>query len=387
MLSGHVHGEARRTDVVNGRTVFQMLADYQDRASGGEGWLRILRFVPGDNKIYVQTYSPWLNRFETDADSEFSLDFPMGGAFVPVGSSRRRADRRRRCRCRLSSRTRSTSGGRRSPTAAGRRRTGPVWRFTTGSAARSISRQSPSSQSVSTMEDTSAIVTLTATDPEGSPLTFTVVSGPCARDVERRGAVADLSARSRLHSGRDRFTFRANDGQANSTVATVSITSGRRTIRRLAVGESYSVTAGSVLNVSAPGVLGNDSDIDSASLQAQFATAPAHGALTLNPNGSFTYTPAAGYWGPDSFTYVAADGHPPQGSRSSPDGKPACRHNPTGRSNGQPSGTLPVGTVQATLSLTTSEAAACRYATTAGVAYPSMPARFRRPAGRRTRHR
>ena len=47
MLSGHVHDESRRTDVVNGRTVFQMLADYQDRASGGEGWLRILRFVPG----------------------------------------------------------------------------------------------------------------------------------------------------------------------------------------------------------------------------------------------------------------------------------------------------------------------------------------------------
>ena len=87
MLSGHVHGEARRTDAVNGRNVFQMLADYQDRASGGEGWLRILRFVPADNKVYVQTYSPWLNQFETDADSEFTIDFPMAGAFEEAGTT------------------------------------------------------------------------------------------------------------------------------------------------------------------------------------------------------------------------------------------------------------------------------------------------------------
>ena len=86
MLSGHVHDESRRTDTVDGQPVFQMLADYQDRASGGEGWLRILRFVPADDKVYVQTYSPWLNRFETDANSEFTLDFPMGGAFEDVGT-------------------------------------------------------------------------------------------------------------------------------------------------------------------------------------------------------------------------------------------------------------------------------------------------------------
>ena len=75
-----------------------MLADYQERASGGEGWLRILRFVPADNKVYVQTYSPWLNRFETDADSEFTLDYPDGRAPSRNAGTRRRsrADRSRR---------------------------------------------------------------------------------------------------------------------------------------------------------------------------------------------------------------------------------------------------------------------------------------------------
>src|SRR5262249_14105319 len=35
---------------------------------------------------------------------------------------------------------------------------------------------------------------------------------------------------------------------------------------------------------------------------------PAHGTLTFNANGSFTYVPAAGYSGPDTFTYRATDG-------------------------------------------------------------------------------
>ncbi len=37
-------------------------------------------------------------------------------------------------------------------------------------------------------------------------------------------------------------------------------------------------------------------------------TGPSHGSLTLNANGSFSYTPAANYNGPDSFTYKANDG-------------------------------------------------------------------------------
>ncbi len=307
MLSGHVHGEARRTDVVDGRTVFQMLADYQERASGGEGWLRILRFVPGDNKVYVQTYSPWLNRFETDADSEFSLDFPMADAFgavgtqsVPSGST---------VSVPLSALEPNTQYEWRATVtnAAGGVRTGPVWRFTTGGGGPINQPPSANNQSVTTTEDTSAVVTLTASDPEGNPLAYTVVSTPAHGTLS--GVVPSLIYQpSGNYSGADSFTFRVNDGQVNSNVATVSITVTPQNDPPVAAGESYSVTAGNVLNVAAPGVLANDSDIDSASLQAQLATAPAHGALTLNPNGSFAYTPAAGYSGPDSFAYVATDG-------------------------------------------------------------------------------
>ncbi len=81
----------------------------------------------------------------------------------------------------------------------------------------------------------------------------------------------------------------------------------------VAVGNSYSLQANSTLNVSAPGVLGNDTDVDSASLTALSGTGPAHGVLSLNANGSFSYTPASGYSGPDSFTYRATDGLDPSG--------------------------------------------------------------------------
>jgi hypothetical protein len=49
---------------------------------------------------------------------------------------------------------------------------------------------------------------------------------------------------------------------------------------------------------------------------------------------------------------------------------------PPVRSAGSPTGTLAAGTTQTTLSLTTNEAATCRYSTTAGVAYASMTKTF-----------
>ena len=55
-------------------------------------------------------------------------------------------------------------------------------------------------------------------------------------------------------------------------------------------------------------VLANDSDPDGDPLTVTGATAPAHGAASVNANNTITYTPAAGYSGPDSFTYSISDG-------------------------------------------------------------------------------
>jgi hypothetical protein len=74
---------------------------------------------------------------------------------------------------------------------------------------------------------------------------------------------------------------------------------------------SYSTDEDTPLNVSAPGVLTNDTDLDGDTLHAVLDSGPSHAAVngfTLNADGSFSYTPAANYNGPDSFTYHANDG-------------------------------------------------------------------------------
>lgn len=89
MHGGHIAGEGRRSDTYQGRTVHSLLADYQSRENGGNGWLRIMTVRPAQNRIDVQTYSPTLNRYETDSDSRFSLDVDLSGRgrpFVELGT-------------------------------------------------------------------------------------------------------------------------------------------------------------------------------------------------------------------------------------------------------------------------------------------------------------
>jgi VCBS repeat-containing protein len=76
----------------------------------------------------------------------------------------------------------------------------------------------------------------------------------------------------------------------------------------VAANDAYAVNEDTPLNVAAPGVLGNDSDPDGNPITAVKVSDPAHGTVTLNADGSFTYTPAANYNGPDAFTYHATDG-------------------------------------------------------------------------------
>ena len=72
--------------------------------------------------------------------------------------------------------------------------------------------------------------------------------------------------------------------------------------------DDYSTPENTPLHLDAPGVLTNDSDPDGDSLSAVIVSPPTQGALTFNPNGSFTYTPASNHIGLDSFSYQASDG-------------------------------------------------------------------------------
>jgi VCBS repeat-containing protein len=108
-------------------------------------------------------------------------------------------------------------------------------------------------------------------------------------------------------NGTDTFDYTISDGNGGTDTATVSITANAVNDAPAAVNDSYSTNEDSPLVVGAPGVLANDSDVDGDALTAALVSEPANGILTLNPNGSFTYTPAANFFGSDSFTYKAGD--------------------------------------------------------------------------------
>ena len=92
---------------------------------------------------------------------------------------------------------------------------------------------------------------------------------------------------------------------------TVSITNGVLTVLNaapVAVANAFAGQWNSPLVVAAPGVLTNDTDADHDPLTAAVVTGPAHGTVTLNAAGGFTYKPNANYLGTDTFTYRASDG-------------------------------------------------------------------------------
>ncbi|MCX7891791.1 MAG: Ig-like domain-containing protein [Burkholderiales bacterium] len=148
-------------------------------------------------------------------------------------------------------------------------------------------------------------------DADGDLLSVFVVTGP-AHGTLALGEDGSLVYRPDADFfGTDAFTYRADDGEAHSNVATVTITVNGVPDAPVAAGETYETAEDTELAVDAPGVLGNDFDADGDPLAAVLVSSPAHGSLTLNPDGSFTYTPAADFSGEDSFVYLANDASGP----------------------------------------------------------------------------
>ena len=75
----------------------------------------------------------------------------------------------------------------------------------------------------------------------------------------------------------------------------------------VAQNDEYNTQQDTSLSVAAPGVLGNDNDPDGDPLSAQLVDTVSNGTLNLELDGSFVYSPNAGFTGQDSFTYRAAD--------------------------------------------------------------------------------
>ncbi|GAB4475864.1 MAG: hypothetical protein OHK0037_37280 [Elainellaceae cyanobacterium] len=147
---------------------------------------------------------------------------------------------------------------------------------------------------------------LTATDVEGDPLSFSIVSAPAHGTVTITNALTGeyTYTANAGFSGSDSFTFRANDGTDDSAPATVNITVGPNSAPIATNGNLTTRT-----NVDKAGML-TATDPDSDPIRFSIVTAPNHGTvvITNTATGAYTYTPNPGYSGPDSFVFRANDG-------------------------------------------------------------------------------
>jgi Bacterial cadherin-like domain/Bacterial Ig domain len=113
---------------------------------------------------------------------------------------------------------------------------------------------------------------------------------------------ATVSVKARDSGGTD------NDGVDLSAAITFTLTVTPVNDAPTATADSFIVLRGTTLFVGLPGVLINDHDVDGDTLTAVKVTSTVHGVLVLASDGSFSYTPTAGYTGPDAFSYKASDG-------------------------------------------------------------------------------
>lgn len=146
------------------------------------------------------------------------------------------------------------------------------------------------------------------TDANADVLTITAVTQGAHGSVAITGGGTSVTYTPNAdYFGGDSFTYTIDDGNGGTDSATVSVTVTSVNDLPVAAPDHYAINQDTTLNVAAPGVLGNDSDLEGP-LHAVLNTNVAHGTLALNANGSFTYQPNAGYAGIDSFTYHVYDG-------------------------------------------------------------------------------
>ena len=157
------------------------------------------------------------------------------------------------------------------------------------------------SQGVTTAEDTPTTITLTASDSDNDPLSYSVVAGPANGILS--GTAPNLTYTPNLnYNGPDSFTFKANDGQTDSNVATVTITVTSVNDPPVASGQAVSTPENTPKAIALTA-----SDVDGDSLTYNVLSGPANGALSgTAPN--LTYTPNPGFSGSDGFTFKANDG-------------------------------------------------------------------------------
>jgi len=168
--------------------------------------------------------------------------------------------------------------------------------------------------SITTNEGSAVTVTVrdNDTDAEGNPLTVSTVTQGANGSVVIDAVTGNpIYTPNTNFNGTDSFTYTISDGQGGTSTATVNVTVNAVNDAPVAVADSITVAEGGTATVlvgGATSVLTNDSDVDGDALSAILVAGPTNGTLTLNVNGTFSYTHNGSETTSDSFTYKVNDG-------------------------------------------------------------------------------
>ena len=147
-------------------------------------------------------------------------------------------------------------------------------------------------------------VLLNDTDPDGDALTITAASAPNGTVVIEADGTLTYTPSANFN-GSDTITYTISDGNGGSSTAAVIVTVAPVNDAPVAVNDSVTTDEDTPVVI---GVLGNDSDVDGDTLTVTSATSP-NGTVTINPDGTLLFTPAANFNGPATITYTISDGN------------------------------------------------------------------------------
>ncbi len=145
----------------------------------------------------------------------------------------------------------------------------------------------------------------TASDVDGDALHAAIVTGPTHGTLTVNADGTFKYTPVANFNGSDSFTYKVNDGKLDSNVAAFTLTVIPVNDAPVVGDQSVTLAEDNTL-VFNP--LATASDVDGDTLNASVVTGPAHGAIVVNANGTFSYKPSADYNGSDTFTWRVSDG-------------------------------------------------------------------------------
>jgi hypothetical protein len=156
-------------------------------------------------------------------------------------------------------------------------------------------------------EGTSATINVVAndTDVDGDALSVTAVTQGVHGSVSNNGDGTVTYTPAANYFGNDAFFYTLSDGQGGTATGVVVVTVNKVNHPPVANADSATTNEETPVTIS---VLANDTDIDGDTLAISGVSQGAHGGVVINGTSSVTYTPAANYFGSDSFSYTVSDG-------------------------------------------------------------------------------